>query len=215
MVRQWVRPRQRQQRIRNRLIQEMKIKLTIIIGNIIFSHLAISDDLSTIKIDVEKSKSEFLARNKSGHDSTSLKKICEKLSSEDIDDVLSAVAQLKELKENKLLLIALRYPSGRVQIQATQALRETGDRSTVSELISSLVAANEDPLKGGSETVLLNRKLKEELIGAIVKFSDVRYEGSNSYEATEVNQFTIKLKQAGFATKEKKSDAKSKTESNK
>ena len=79
-----------------------------------------------------------------------------------------AVQRLADLgAPAKLIAVALEYPAPYVRVEAAKRLKPIASRDILPDVIKALEAANADPMDGGSEAKLANRRLKRELLSLI------------------------------------------------
>lgn len=182
-----------------------KILITVTIS-VVLSCVTIAGDMALVHGRVAESKTGFIERNKGKRDPDFLSSVCADLASDNPRAALLAVDKIGELGDKQMLLIALKYPSSPVKARAARSLRDAGDKLAIPELMIALERANVDYMRGGTETILLNRELKSELVATMAKLSGVAYEGSKEFAVNEVKAYMGKLEAAGFSRKVEGSD---------
>lgn len=98
-----------------------------------------------------------------------------------------AVGRFAELGATNVVALALEYPASLVQIEAAKRLKGSRGKQVVLSAVDALEVANNDLLKGGTEVVIANKRLKALLIDVICDATgrdprDVSVEDQNSVQ---------------------------------
>ncbi|MFD0895844.1 HEAT repeat domain-containing protein [Luteolibacter ambystomatis] len=156
-----------------------------------------ANSIDGVRDAAQAEKLAFLARHSTVLEHADASNAFDGLISDDSEKASSAIKKLKELKDEEMLLVALKYPNRVIKKEAAEALQEIAGKKSLAKICEALDYENKWLRRtiSNAEIEITSRKFQWALLATIQKISGVTYDGPVEYSSTAITTYLDRVKE--------------------